>query len=431
MDDPVVTVLQNVDIPIRKIPFPGISICNLNQISRKKAEQYAKELALSSNSSFEEVLNIVKLFGKLYDYDSSVLADDHLLEVQSFLTIAGFDPYQTLKMLSPSCVDLISNCSWGGVEYNCTDLFSYEATMEGFCCIFNYTPLKRYRHLSDFTPRFTKLINDNFLRSTGKGLENGLSVTINHNTSDYFYPLLSSSGAIVEIFNPLDFPDMVSGNLQQRLVPIGDETFVRLSATATYAAEEVRKYSIHKRKCSFWDESKTHFGSHSTHSDCLLNCRMKSMIALCQCIPFMFANIFTGIDVPQCTFQDLPCLFKYQHKWERYYPFEYEGDDMEAEKQDSLICEYCVPNCRGIWYTVQTDSVELISGRNRPKNHSILNVFFSADSAKVFKFDVVYYWFEIVSNFGGMFGLTIGLSLISLIELLYFFTVRFYKACTA
>ncbi|XP_031330386.1 sodium channel protein Nach-like [Photinus pyralis] len=378
---------------------------------------------------------MVKLLGKLSDFDSSVLANHQLLEIQSFLAIfddsslGRFDPYQTLKMLSPSCEDLISDCSWNGVQYDCNDLFNNERTMAGFCCTFNYIPLKRNQHLSNFTTKIIKLNNYRFLTSIGGGLKKGLSVKINHNTSDYFYTLFSSSGAIVDIFNPSDFPDMVSGNLQQRLVPIGVEMYVKLSATLIYAAEEVRKYPIQKRKCVFPEESKTLFGDYSTHSDCLLNCRLKSMIALCECIPLMFANTFTGDDVPQCSFQDLPCLFKYQHKWERYYPFDYNGDDMEAEKQDSLVCLHCVPNCRGISYTVRTDSDELFGESDKPLNQSLLHVYFDVQNVVAFEHDVVYYWFDIVSNFGGMFSLTIGLSLISVVELVYFFSVKLYKAC--
>lgn len=43
-ESPVYTSLYDPLYPVSKTPFPAISICNNNRISKKAAEKFAKEL---------------------------------------------------------------------------------------------------------------------------------------------------------------------------------------------------------------------------------------------------------------------------------------------------------------------------------------------------------------------------------------------------
>lgn len=44
MRNPMVTSLDSFDYPVEKVPFPGISVCSVNKISRKRAKKYAELL---------------------------------------------------------------------------------------------------------------------------------------------------------------------------------------------------------------------------------------------------------------------------------------------------------------------------------------------------------------------------------------------------
>lgn len=60
-------------------------------------------------------------------------------------------------------------------------------------------------------------------------------------------------------------------------------------------------------------ESGTAFGERYSFSDCILSCRIDSIIALCKCIPYQYINsVKLKRKVPQCTLNDLLCLAKYQ-----------------------------------------------------------------------------------------------------------------------
>lgn len=117
----------------------------------------------------------------------------------------------------------------------------------------------------------------------------------------------------VHIFEPSDFPDTTSGNLHERIVPVNVEAFIRLQSSTVHTLPEARKYSSDKRNCIFENEATTIFGDYS-FSDCMMNCRMDSTWALCQCVPFILYKAFGNREEnrPQCTLSDLICLEKYQ-----------------------------------------------------------------------------------------------------------------------
>ncbi|KAF5296336.1 hypothetical protein FQA39_LY12553 [Lamprigera yunnana] len=383
--------------------------------------------ASRSNCSVDTITRIAKGFGKLYDFAANALDNEFLFSSQMFLDTHDlwegkkFNVYQTLKKLSPSCDELISNCCWDGVDYNCMDLFVFEVTIEGFCCIFNFVPTRHNHTISNITTNIIKSNKNKPLK--GANLK-GLSLTLHHNVSDYFYPLLSSTGATVDIFNANDIPDVNSGGLHYRLIPVGVEIYLKLGATVVQSMPEIKKYSVTKRKCIFPEESRTMLGDKYSYSDCLLDCRIRSIMSLCECIPFTYVTAFNNLTMPQCNLLHTACLDKYQHKWRRYYPYGYHDDDIEIEKQDSLQCENCVPTCHNTFYTVTNDFTYIYQMRNSPTNLSRVHIFFSSVNAKYYKHDVIFYWYEILSNFGGTCGLTMGLSLIGVVEFFYYFSVR-------
>lgn len=45
--------------------------------------------------------------------------------------------YAHAVQVSQSCKELLKSCSFGGIEFECLDIFSNILTDEGLCCIFN------------------------------------------------------------------------------------------------------------------------------------------------------------------------------------------------------------------------------------------------------------------------------------------------------
>lgn len=144
MRTPVITTLESTDFPVNEVHFPGISICNINKIDRKRTEALARRL---NDPNLAESL---RLLGTFYDYSSARQNEALLVKLETVLdrylgtnATQRFDPYELLKELTTPCSELLTNCFWAGEEYPCMDLFVMETTMEGFCCLFNYVPARK------------------------------------------------------------------------------------------------------------------------------------------------------------------------------------------------------------------------------------------------------------------------------------------------
>lgn len=109
------------------------------------------------------------------------------------------------------------------------------------------------------------------------------------------------------------YPDPSSGSSSERFILPGEETFVRLDATSMASEKDILGYKPEKRQCLFSDENPLY--EKYTRSDCILNCRIRSVKALCDCVPFQLPSMTVKSDPPKvCTLQHVPCLNKYRSK---------------------------------------------------------------------------------------------------------------------
>ncbi|KAF5282751.1 hypothetical protein FQR65_LT02748 [Abscondita terminalis] len=288
--------------------------------------------------------------------------------------------FDIMKSLATPCEELLVECIWKTKTYKCSKLFHLRATYLGFCCTFNY-----------LLP-FTKDKVD--LRLGVAGPQNGLIVEAKSDINDYFYPSLPTTGLSVQIFTPTDYPDAHTGNHQLKFVPLNSETSFILEPQTFYSVAEVRKHPIKMRNCIFSDEVRTAFGNYS-YSNCLMDCRLRSMLTLCQCVHFLMP--FAKIN--DCTLSDLPCLSKYQDKWINLYPFNLQSDELDKEKDYSLYCSGCLPDCDIIKYKLDFDTIPFNTNYAKNiKNSNVIKVYFKKSYGKLYKQDVVCYWYEAISK---------------------------------
>ncbi|XP_018311589.1 sodium channel protein Nach [Mycetomoellerius zeteki] len=58
-------------------------------------------------------------------------------------------------------------------------------------------------------------------------------------------------------------------------------------------------------------------------------------------------------------------------------------------------------------------------------NEGIVHIYFSRYGTVILKQDMSFYWYDLVSDLGGICGVFIGFSFITIVELLYFFVLMF------
>jgi Amiloride-sensitive sodium channel len=106
---------------------------------------------------------------------------------------------------------------------------------------------------------------------------------------------------------------------------------------------------------------------------------------------------------------------------------------LEKEMEDSLNCPDCLPLCSSTYFSTDFLKTNLneesyyLSKFADKKNLSVLHIYLASPDSLLYKTKVKLTWYDVLSNFGGMLGLFMGFSLISLAEVVYFSTLRLYQ----
>jgi acid-sensing ion channel, other len=197
-------------------------------------------------------------------------------------------------------------------------------------------------------------------KPAGIGPDQGLTILLNLSSSDYFYPLKNFVGATALIYDPQEYPDSATGGVREVPVEPFQEVRITLNVKTKLAVEEVQRYGIDKRQCMFPTDALEYYGNY-VYGDCLVKCKLKSVLALCKCklynLPTNFHDVMTD-ETPYCSLANIECLNKYRIKWQTYRPREL-IKGLEREMEDSLSCENCYPLCSSSTYIVDSTATQL------------------------------------------------------------------------
>ncbi|XP_018314313.1 sodium channel protein Nach, partial [Mycetomoellerius zeteki] len=141
MTTPLVTSADTNDHKTTTLPFPAIAICSVNRISRQSATELATNIfkANITNQTVDEILILIMRLGNLYI--SNFDTDNHDVELDKLLTTYHngiYDVTEIMKALTPQCSMMLSKCKLHGNYSDCSTLFKFRKTQDGYCCTFNY-----------------------------------------------------------------------------------------------------------------------------------------------------------------------------------------------------------------------------------------------------------------------------------------------------
>ncbi|TDG40555.1 hypothetical protein AWZ03_013028 [Drosophila navojoa] len=175
---------------------------------------------------------------------------------------------------------------------------------------------------------------------------------------------------------------------------------VRISKKNTYTTDDARQLSIGQRKCIFRDEVKlNYFPDSYTFSSCMKQCRMTKAIKLCKCNPSFYKPIN---NVPMCTVKDFSCLNEYKLNI--------------TNIKDCLQCEL---SCSKTVFNID----KLMKFMDRAEASGVLVEFLTWPIIR-YKREVLFGWVDLLVSFGGIASLFLGFSLLSGVEIIYYFTLR-------
>ncbi|EDV55604.1 pickpocket protein 28 [Drosophila erecta] len=424
---PVIIGISPQATSILKVPFPAITICNMNQVQRSLVANYRE----GSNESA-----LLKVLCESGSWESSQTEEE--FSASNFATnklkISEF-----LSNHSQSCERMLLFCRFSAVERNCSQLFQQILTDEGLCCVFNFQPPEYlYKPFSNNNRNLTNA--DGFesvmwdpesgypaqlppkyypAPASGTGITLGFTAVLNGEMGEYYCSSTNGPGFKVYFHNPIEVPKVKEAGL---ISAIGYETNYRIEMVRAEAVPAIRSISRDGRQCLFRNEKELIFYRIYTRLNCENECLAAFLYETCSCIPFDHPLIYSNASI--CSMVDMSCVRRAQRA---------------SNRPGWAKCrQKCLPSCFDINYLASGFSFPLASNDFQLANplvESFNKSYLSENIAviNVYYRESVYYGntknayvglTEFLSNVGGVMGLFMGFSVISLAEILYFLILK-------
>uniref|UniRef100_A0A1I8NYL2 Pickpocket protein 28-like n=1 Tax=Stomoxys calcitrans TaxID=35570 RepID=A0A1I8NYL2_STOCA len=404
-------------------PFPSVTICNMNQASRKKVGGFPRnssDYAMSSKVCFQDL-----------NYTSYATSKFH----KSNDTFGNF-----ITRNAQPCSEMIAMCQWDQTLTTCTDLFREVLLDEGLCCSFNIAhPFLIYKGDYSMSRDFTTIdsqwipidwhpengypkdLPKRFYprKAVGSGISNGLTLVLNGDIDDYYCSSTNGPGFKVQLHNPIDSPQIKETGLS---VSLGYQTSFRINAIKDEAQPTLRSISPKDRQCYFSNERPLSYFQYYTRRNCESECDANFFLRTCNCIPYHLPKVIANATI--CYIEHFDC--------------QVEAEKDYTDPENSKCKQECLSGCHDLSYSPKIFSTPLASEnfdvdnsfmRNLTKeyiteNLAYLNIYFPQNFYRSNVKTPYTGLTEYLSQTGGIMSLMIGFSVISVVEFCYFFIMK-------
>ncbi|KAH8263085.1 hypothetical protein KR044_004242, partial [Drosophila immigrans] len=381
-DTPTIRYIESMMHPSTEhpIPFPAVTICDLNRISKKRLLNKALEWHAASES-------LLKL-PWLTNHNLSPVTESEL----NTLSLLNSTWSQLLEQLSPQlCESQLMGCMWRGKSQRCNDLFTTTwSHSEGRCCSLREQPKCSLASCQ---------------------LAKGLTVRLATRLQDYGSSLAATSGFQLFVH---ETGTTVGATTQRIFLPRATESHLMLRPYATHATAYVGNLPIEQRRCYLPNEREMFHFSNYSQDNCVAECRSARIHQNCGCVhPHMPSRWHWT----QCRVKQLNCMRE-------------QGEDLLWDELQSY-CN-CLPPCQFYRYDVLSDVANLAANQTMTNNFNaadelVVHIYFDSLSAEQLRLDVYENWLTFIGKyrtFGGITGLFMGCSFVSVFELVFFVCVR-------
>ncbi|KAL4706228.1 hypothetical protein ACJJTC_013771 [Scirpophaga incertulas] len=306
-DDQTVTAI-NGSCTINTVPFPTVSICNINLVSLKDI-RYIKNLLIHYNRTEEEIIDFFQALPRLNTYSIYIGKKRNFTEIMTILKRHYFTMDTIMEEIHQRCTDLLVACSFNRKTKVCGEIFYKIKTFEGFCCAFNYAALNdasesaQAPHDNDFD-YYEDISNDKgasgrLISTSQSGRLSGLFVVIDVEPNEYPpWSLTPFFGAKILVSDPADYPETT---VKYRFVAPGEVMSVKVQPMVYQTSEGLRRLDAAMRRCWFHDEVSLAHSNRYSFETCHTECRMDMFMKRCNCIPYKYPRgpqiVFIGLVV--------------------------------------------------------------------------------------------------------------------------------------
>ncbi|KAH8249287.1 hypothetical protein KR032_008125 [Drosophila birchii] len=438
-------------VHVANSPFPAVGVCTANKISHRLLQDYAVKLyrhqgnstlqavALDVDDMADRLLVLAQFYLNPFETDTwnaTELERLHRL-LSSYYNNDGYSVRDILRQLSPDCGELVIRGIVFGLPVNTSQMFLKRPTSSNVCCIFNY----RRASYSQFAEKRAE--DDAEMKAVptvvfeSNSILNSVQFVLQDTPAEDFTNTFRTNNAFqLTIFPQEDYATVQSTSLGEILVDHNTIVEIPIQPMFFSSSEEVRGVPPQKRRCYYPEEgSRLLNQSYYSLDECLLVCRIKSMMDHCGCVsPPMVGS---SIDLTYCMLPDLPCLLRWKSIWYGYNEFSYlqNKEEQVAQRQ----CEHCLPTCNGVSLSITTNVAPLrrtynstgyftglLKGLTNERPLAIIKLFFKLRFAQATKSQLVSTWVVLLNRFGGILSLMYGFSIVSYIEILYYLTGKWF-----
>ncbi|KXJ70516.1 hypothetical protein RP20_CCG023314 [Aedes albopictus] len=350
-----------------------------------------------------------------------------------------------LRRMSIPSFEIFNACGWKGQGIACLEYFKTTLTEKGFCYTFNSLANNDILRKEELDPRYNLNSEvrashwelDKGFRDTGinsfphrivsGGYRNSLEATLIVNKSDLDYLCGDSfQGYKVMLHMPDEFP-IVSH--QYFRVPLDQELIVSVTPNVMATDDRVRSYPPEERRCYYAHERYLRFFKIYNKANCETECLTNYTYQLCGCVQFWMPHPRGS---PICTLHDSPCY----HSAASHILKSTASKRAKSYSKLPWVSCNCLPTCNFIEYQTQVSQAKWKWQRGEYFNYmermpmpdsvhqSKMVIYFrEADFIPLVRKEVTSIS-EFIANCGGLMGLFMGVSLVSLVELVYYCTLR-------
>ncbi|XP_037032181.1 pickpocket protein 28-like [Bradysia coprophila] len=444
---PVIVSFAEKSTPIWEIPFPAVTIC-----PETKAD--------TSQLNFTDVFHKMKSAGKppynITDKEDELMAaviqicDSYLtgyFEVGANFTDSSIT--DLLRDTAPSSNDTLFVCKIRDIYEDCQPYFHEIMTEDGLCFTFN-TLNGSELFTEDLSPDYTRI--DHNMSANFWNLEDGYDSSVEIDSQTYPYRIFGSGaqdgifvlmhllkehleymcrGAVqgfkISLHTPGEIPQMSKHYFR---VPLLQEVLVSVKPNMITTSEGLRHYEPNRRQCYFASERKLRFLKVYTQRNCELECLANFTLKACGCVKFSMPR---DKDTPICGAAKMNCYLK-------------AGSNLLKEQfakrltlepgAESVTGCNCLPACTSITYDAEISqapfdwkslTIAYKLDKDFPDVHSSqLWIYFKENQFITSKRSELFGPTDFLASCGGLLGLFMGASFLSIVELLYFLSLRLW-----
>ncbi|XP_033610859.1 sodium channel protein Nach [Cryptotermes secundus] len=358
--------------------FPAFTVCE------KEEEEYIWD-HFEKNYPEDTDFNLVRVLKEIIYYRGTCHSCEECKKGLDCSTI-----FEKNFEIPAPCDKVFAFCKWNDQPFNCCANFLPLISETGSCYTVN----------SIHTRQDSKQIKMISSRETGPGT---LTVGVKRNVWVFMH---SSSDVFISIHE---------SNKRWSVLGYGETWTVLFNVVEIVNDPLLQQVPIKRRGCRFPEEIPDHYKlfKYYSYSTCVLECRAIKMLEHCNCINHIIHPAVSGNFTP-CNIDGLLCLNNIYSDLVKL-----KGKHSESEMESGMTCD-CSADCN------EPDQFILHEEKKLTKKYSEIKFVMETLPNERLRRNVVRSKLDLVVSLGGIAGLFLGASLISIVEILIHFFIRIW-----